>query len=56
MGVNGRKVVLVIGGQESQNQLKGPSGSSPLRGDSYCDGQPGVGTQKLRANSRATFE
>jgi hypothetical protein len=35
------RLVLVIGGQESQNLLKGPSGLSPLRSDGSRDGQVG---------------
>jgi hypothetical protein len=35
------KLVLVIGAQEFQNQLKGMSGSSPLRSDGSRESQVG---------------
>ncbi len=35
------RLVFVIGGQESQNTLKGPSGLNPLRSDGFRDGQTG---------------
>ncbi len=49
------RLVLVIRGQESQNQLKGPSGWKPPRSDGSHDGQAGDRSMRREADSRATL-